>query len=78
MGEKETTDYGICLGDTRFTGLDFAGDVAIFAETMEGPCVRAEIGIRVPWTKGLLNQDKYSEICGLIEGNIDMPPPVTV
>ena len=82
MGETvEKTDCGISLGEDKITDLDFADDVVIFAETLEvlvhtldTLSLESEpLGLKVSWTK-----TKIQEFVALLDGNIDLPPPVTV
>ena len=82
MGETVgNTDCGVSWGDARITDLDFADDIAIFAETLEALVTALDtlsiesrpLGLKVSWIK-----TKIQKFVGFFDENINLPPPVVV
>ena len=82
MGETVgNTDCGVSMGDARITDLDFADDIAIFAETLEALVTALDtlsiesrpLGLKVSWIK-----TKIQKFVGFFVENNNLPPPVVV
>ena len=82
MGETVgNTDCGVSMGDARITDLDFADDIAIFAETLEALVTALDtlsiesrpLGLKVSWIK-----TKIQKFVGFFVENNNLLPPVAV
>ena len=75
------TDCGISLGEAMITDLDFADDIAIFAETLEALVTALDtlsiesrpLGLKVSWIK-----TKIQKFVGFFVENNNLLPPVAV
>ena len=75
------TDCGVSWGDARITDLDFADDIAIFAETLEALVTALDtlsiesrpLGLKVSWIK-----TKIQKFVGFFVENNNLLPPVAV